>query len=88
MLNNSNAGDTVYEPFLGSGTTLIAAETANRTCFAVELDPLYVDVAVRRWEAFTREKATLFGPGQSFEEIAAERAVATIPPDELGSEAE
>ena len=51
--NNSRAGDAVYEPFSGSGTTIIAAETTGRTCFAVEIDPAYVDVAVRRWQAFT-----------------------------------
>ncbi|CAK0757998.1 Methyltransferase (modular protein) [uncultured Gammaproteobacteria bacterium] len=47
--NNSAKGDCVYEPFSGSGTTLIAAERTNRHCFALELDPRYVDVAVRRW---------------------------------------
>jgi DNA modification methylase len=45
------AGDAVYEPFLGSGTTLIAAQATGRTCLAMEIDPLYVDVAVRRWQA-------------------------------------
>jgi hypothetical protein len=58
---------------LGSGTTLIAAETAGRTCFAVELNPLYVDVAVRRWQAFTGQKATLLISGRSFDHIAEER---------------
>ena len=59
MLNNSSPGQAVYEPFLGSGTTLIAAQSCGRVCFAIELDPLYVDVAVRRWQAFTGEQATL-----------------------------
>jgi DNA modification methylase len=54
--NNSRAGDAVYEPFSGSGTTIIAAETTGRTCFAVEIDPAYVDVAVRRWQAFYRRR--------------------------------
>src|SRR5258705_1676083 len=53
MLNNSEAGDAVYEPFSGSGTTLIAAQAAGRTFFGVGIDPLYVDVAIRRWQAFT-----------------------------------
>ena len=47
----------VYDPFLGSGTTLIAAERAGRRLFAIEIDPRYVDVAVDRWERFTGDKA-------------------------------
>jgi hypothetical protein len=63
----------VYEPFLGSGTTLIAAETVGRVCLAAELEPLYVDVAVRRWEAFTGKRAVLEETGRTFEDVAAER---------------
>ena len=74
ILNNSNPGQAVYDPFLGSGTTLIAAETSSRICLGIELDPLYVDVAVRRWEAFTEKVAILEASGQTFEETAAERA--------------
>jgi DNA modification methylase len=73
MLNNSSPGQAVYEPFLGSGTTLIAAQTVGRSCFAIELDPLYVDVAVRRWQAFTGEQATLLADDRSFAAVAAER---------------
>jgi DNA modification methylase len=73
MLNNSNPGQAIYEPFLGSGTTLIASQTSGRVCFAIELDPRYVDVAMRRWEAFTGEQATLLADGRTFEAIAAER---------------
>ncbi|MDD5458135.1 MAG: DNA methyltransferase [Phycisphaerae bacterium] len=47
----------VYEPFAGSGTTIIAAERLGRRCFAMEIDPVYVDVAVKRWEDFTGKKA-------------------------------
>ena len=54
--NNSKPGDAVCEPFSGSGTTIIAAEIENRRCFAVELSPEYVDVAVLRWQAFTGSK--------------------------------
>ncbi|WP_247276722.1 site-specific DNA-methyltransferase [Bradyrhizobium sp. 182] len=57
MLNNSSPGQAVYEPFLGSGTTLIAAQSCGRICLASEIDPLFVDVAIRRWQAFTGEKA-------------------------------
>jgi len=71
--NNSSAGQAVYEPFCGSGTTIIAAEMTGRSCHAIELEPGYVDVAVRRWEAFTGEEATLEGDGRTFAAIAAER---------------
>lgn len=70
--NNSNLGEAVYDPFLGSGTTLIAAQTAGRVCLGLELAPGYVDVAVRRWQAFTGEEATLLADGKSFEMVAAE----------------
>jgi DNA modification methylase len=53
ILNNSVKGDLVYEPFAGSGTTIIAAETTNRACLAIEIDPSYCDVIVERWEQFT-----------------------------------
>ncbi len=71
--NNSSPGQAVYEPFCGSGTTLIAAEMTGRACHAVELDPAYVDVAVRRWEAFTGARATLGSNGRSFAEMTAVR---------------
>jgi DNA modification methylase len=73
ILNNTDIGEAVYEPFLGSGTTLIAAETSGRVCYAIEIDPLYVDVAVRRWQAFTGKPATLLGDGRTFEDITAAR---------------
>ncbi len=73
MLNNSSPGQAIYEPFLGSGTTLVAAQTSGRTCFAIELDPLYVDVAIKRWQAFTGEQATLLADGRTFDAVAAER---------------
>lgn len=71
--NNSTHGQSVYEPFSGSGTTIIAAEMTGRNCHAIEIDPLYVDVAVKRWQEFTGQKATLEGDGRTFDEIAAER---------------
>ncbi|WP_099863760.1 site-specific DNA-methyltransferase [Pararhizobium haloflavum] len=71
--NNSEPGDAVYEPFSGSGTTIIAAEMSGRRCFAIELNPAYVDVAIKRWEAFTGEEATHAETGQTFAEISAER---------------
>jgi site-specific DNA-methyltransferase (adenine-specific) len=62
ILNNSRPGDAVYEPFSGSGSTLIAAESTGRRCYAIELMPGYVDVAVRRWEEFTGREAVLEEP--------------------------
>ena len=61
MENNSSPGQAVYEPFSGSGTSIIAAEITGRACLAMELNPAYVDVAVKRWEDFTGEKAVLEG---------------------------
>lgn len=58
---------------VGGGTTLIAAETTGRVCLGIELEPRYVDVAVRRWQAFTGMTACLLGDGRSFDVIAAER---------------
>ena len=74
MLNNSEPGDLVYEPFSGSGTSIIAAETCARRCRAVELDPAYVDMAVRRFQDHAHVRATLAGTGQTFDEVAKERA--------------
>ena len=68
--NNSKIGDAVYEPFSGSGTTIIAAEQTGRRCYAIELNPEYVDIAVRRWQEFTGGGATLQGCGRTFNQIA------------------
>jgi DNA modification methylase len=70
ILNHTKRGELVYEPFLGSGTTLAAAEVTERVCCGMELDPKYVDVIVRRWETLSGKKATLDGDGRSFEEVA------------------
>jgi len=55
--NHTEAGDAVYEPFSGSGTTLMAAEVLGRRCYALEIDPKYVQVAIERWESVTGRKA-------------------------------
>ncbi len=73
ILNHTRRGELVYEPFLGSGTTLAAAELTNRVCCGVELDPKYVDVVIERWQTLRGKKATLDGDGRSFEEVATER---------------
>lgn len=71
--NNSSPGQAVYEPFSGSGTTIIAAEMTGRCCHAIELNPAYVDVAVKRWQEFTGQRALLEAEGRTFDELAAER---------------
>lgn len=73
MINNSARGDAVYEPFAGSGTTIIAAESTGRRCLAMEIDPRYCDVIVERWQRFTGNEAVLDGDGDSFTGIAASR---------------
>ena len=73
MVNNSERGDAVYEPFAGSGTTLIAAESIERRCFAMEIDPRYCDVIIERWQSFTGSKAQLETDGRSFEDVRTER---------------
>jgi DNA modification methylase len=71
IVYHTKPGDLIYEPFSGSGTALIAAEMTARRCFALELSPAFVDVAVRRWQNFTGREATLEGGGRSFDEITA-----------------
>jgi DNA modification methylase len=71
--NNSSPGQAVYEPFSGSGTTVIAAEMTGRSCYAIDIMPAFVDVAVKRWQDFTGALATLDGEGRTFAEITAER---------------
>lgn len=74
--NNSQPGESVYEPFSGSGTTIMAAEITGRRCYAIELNELYVDVAVKRWQAFTGNEAKLEADGRSFAQVAAARDLA------------
>jgi DNA modification methylase len=73
ILNHLRRGELVYEPFLGSGTTLAAAELTERVCYGIELDPKYCDVIIQRWQGLAGKKATLEGDGRTFEEIAKER---------------
>ncbi len=71
--NNSCPGQAVYEPFCGSGTTIIAAEMSGRSCHAIELSPAYVDVAVLRWQAFAGERAVLEATGEDFATTSSNR---------------
>jgi DNA modification methylase len=73
ILNHTLRGELIYEPFLGSGTTLAAAEVTERTCLGIELEPKYVDVVVQRWQMLAGKKATLEGDGRTFEGICQER---------------
>ena len=66
ILNHTSEGQAVYDPFMGSGTTIIAAETISRVCYGVEINPLYVDMAIRRWQTFTNKTATRLGDGKPF----------------------
>lgn len=70
----SGRGEIVLDGFLGSGSTLIAAERTGRVCYGIELDPLYVDAIVRRWEKATGRSALLESTGESFAEVTARRA--------------
>jgi DNA modification methylase len=77
LLDLSNCGDLVIDPFLGSGSTLIAADKTGHVCRGVEVDPLYVDVIVRRYEAATGNLAILAETGEAFEAVAARRVSET-----------
>jgi DNA modification methylase len=73
LLDLTQRGDFVLDPFLGSGSTLIAAHKAGRLCRGVELDPLYVDVIIRRYQAATGAAAALVATGETVEALAVRR---------------
>ncbi len=75
ILDCSSRGDLVLDAFLGSGTTLIAAERTGRCCRGLELDPLYVDTIIRRWQAYAGEDARHAVSGQSFAQVAEARSI-------------
>ena len=79
LLDLTNRGDIVIDPFLGSGSTLIAADKTGRVCRGVELDPLYVDVSARRYEATTGDPAILIEIGQAFDVLAVRRSREAAP---------
>jgi DNA modification methylase len=70
-------GDIVLDTFAGSGTTILASERVGRRAYAMELEPRYADVAIRRWQAFTRRDAVLSASGQTFDEVVQERSPRT-----------
>jgi DNA modification methylase len=73
ILNHTKRGEACYEAFLGSGTTLAAAELTERVCYGLELDPKYIDVSITRWQSLSGKQAILEGDGRTFDEIAQER---------------
>lgn len=73
LVNNSAKGDLVYEPFAGSGSTLIAAASVGRVCLAIEIDPRYCDVTIERWQRHTGKAASLASDGRGFDEVKGER---------------
>jgi DNA modification methylase len=77
--NNSVTGEDVYEPFCGSGTTIIAAEMTGRRCLAIEIEPAYVDVGVLRWQEFVGAEAVLEETGERFADLAARRSAPADP---------
>ena len=76
MRDCSRRGEIVLDPFIGSGTTILAAERVGRRAYGLELDPLYVDVAIRRWQDFTKCDAILKRTGQTFDDVSAARVAA------------
>jgi DNA modification methylase len=73
LLDCSNRGDIVVDSFLGSGTTLLAAERTGRICRGIELDPLYVDTSIRRWQNLTGQDAIRVSDGKLFRDVEAEQ---------------
>ena len=71
MRDCSRRGEVILDLFMGSGTTILAAERVGRRAYGLDLDPLYVDAAVRRWQAFTKQDAVQEATGRRFDELAA-----------------
>jgi DNA modification methylase len=74
MRDCSKRKGLVLDPFMGSGTTIMAGEKVGRRVYGIEYDPAYVDVAIRRWQAFTGKDALLDESGETFDEVQARRA--------------
>lgn len=74
LLDCSHRGGLVLDPFMGSGSSLIAAERTGRICYGIEIDPAYIDSAIRRWQNWTHKQAVLAETGQTFDDVAAMRA--------------
>jgi DNA modification methylase len=81
MKDCTRRGDIVVDTFSGSGTTILAAERVGRCAFALEIEPRFVDIAIRRWQSFTRKDAIHLESGQSFDDLTVDRVGAVDPPD-------
>jgi DNA modification methylase len=81
MKDCTRRGDIVVDTFSGSGTTILAAERVGRRAFALEIEPRFVDIAIRRWQSFTRKDAIHLESGQSFDDLTVDRVGAVDPPD-------
>ena len=77
-MDASGRGDIVLDSFLGSGTTVIAAERTGRRCYGLEIDPRYVDTIVRRWQTYTGESARHLATNRTFKQIESEAEVADV----------
>jgi DNA modification methylase len=75
ILNHTQCGQCVYEPFLGSGTVLMACQLAERICCGLEINPNYVDMSISRWQSSTSREAVLHGTAYTFDQIRAQRLV-------------
>jgi DNA modification methylase len=78
ILNHTARGDIIYDPFLGSGTTLMAAELTERICYGLEIEPRYVDVILSRWQKHTGKLPVLQPDQRTFDQVAAERSPAPV----------
>lgn len=74
ILNHTEKGAVIYDPFLGSGSTLMAADSVGRICFGIEISPLYVDAVIERWQRATGKQAVLETGGGTFDEVRVERS--------------
>jgi DNA modification methylase len=74
LIDLSHRGEIILEPFGGSGSTLIACEKTGRTCRAIELDPLYVDVIIRRYQEVTHQSVRLEETGEAFDGLERRRS--------------
>jgi DNA modification methylase len=74
MRDCSRRGSIILDTFCGSGSTIVAGEQVGRRAFCLELDPLYADVAIQRWQNLTRRDAILDSTGQTFDELRKARS--------------